>query len=77
MLLNKTEDTHPIMISSVDLTNSINDAMNNSNSLMLGSKSNISKVGFMENNKKFLKDNAIGIVLILILLIALIKLFLM
>jgi hypothetical protein len=77
MLLNDTEEEHPVMVSSSDLTNSINNAMNNSNSLMMGAKSNISKAGFMEKNKEFLKSNIIGIILILILLIALVKLFIM
>jgi hypothetical protein len=77
MLLNGTEEEHPVMVSSGDLTNSINDAMNNSNSLMMSAKSNISKLGFMERNKEFLKTNVVGIILILILLIALVKLFIM
>lgn len=77
MLLNEIEEEHPIMVSSSDLTNSINDAMDNSNSLMLSVKSNISKDEFINKNIQFLKSNAVGIVLILILIIALIKLFLL
>lgn len=76
MLLNNIETNHPEINSSTDIINSVNSAFNNSNEYMIDLKSNISKNEYLDNYKKFIKNNCIGIVILLLLIVALIKLFL-
>ena len=74
MLLNN-DTQHPELNNAKLISSSVSSAMNNSNQYMISVKSNISKIGFIENNKRFLKENILGILLILILIISLLCLY--
>jgi hypothetical protein len=76
MLLSESESEHPEIASSSELTSSITNAMDNSKLYMINTKSNISKSAFAQRTKSFVYNNIVGIIVVIILLIALIKLML-
>lgn len=63
----------PIFYSAKELSQSVKDAFNNSNEIMINSKSNISKSQYSNNLISYFKNNYIGLILILILVILLLK----
>jgi ankyrin repeat protein len=75
MLLNNIETEHPVISSASDISKSVNDAFNNSNNFMIGVKSNISKNEFIKKKKTFIKENWLGLVIILILILCLFFLY--
>jgi ankyrin repeat protein len=69
----KETDGPPTFYSAKELSESVKDAFNNSNNLMINSKSNISKTEYLNNVLKYLGQNYLGIILIIVLIILLLK----
>lgn len=69
----KESSAPPTFYSAKELSKSVKDAFNNSNDLMITSKSNISKTGYLNNLLTYLQKNYLGLILILVLVILLLK----
>jgi hypothetical protein len=69
----KESNGPPTFYSAKELSETVKDAFRNSNNLMINSKSNISKTEYLNNLIKYLGQNYLGIILMILLIILLLK----